>query len=247
MDPPNVDVDVQVLVLFLGVEHTVVSYYVTESETWGELEDGCYAFRDRLERLRNLSQYQSDEYKLEFWVDDKCCEGRDVLDHPVVRIFGLPRAPYKDLWHAINNVTKTCHVGFILDQQRLAVGLSKSLRELLGPDVEKVVEYLMAQRGLSKQAAEVVARKTFRTYGTIRSRAQHVQAQLEHFDTTYARWELERNQATHDDKPCCIRKPSKFTIGTLKTMKNLRAHIEKGCLNQPLPCKDMYLELPVRQ
>ena len=37
MDPPNVDVDVQVLVLFLGVEHTVVSYYVTESETWGEL------------------------------------------------------------------------------------------------------------------------------------------------------------------------------------------------------------------
>ena len=90
MDPPNVDVDVQVLVLFLGVEHTVVSYYVTESETWGELEDGCYAFRDRLERLRNLSQYQSDEYKLEFWVDEKCCEGRDVLDHPVVRIFGLP-------------------------------------------------------------------------------------------------------------------------------------------------------------
>jgi len=154
VDPPNVDVDVQVLVLFLGVEHTVVSYYVTESETWTELEDGCYAFRDRLERLRNLSQYQSDEYKLEFWVDDKCCEGRDVLDHPVVRIFGLPRAPYKDLWHAINNVTKTCHVGFILDQQRLAVGLSKSLRELLGPDVEKVVQYLMAQRGLSKQAAE---------------------------------------------------------------------------------------------
>ena len=39
--------ETQVLMLFIGEEHTIVSYYVTEAESWAELEDGCYAFRDR--------------------------------------------------------------------------------------------------------------------------------------------------------------------------------------------------------
>ena len=52
------------LVLFLGEQHQIVTYFVVEVESWEELADGCTALRNRLERLGTL-------HELEAWWDDR--------------------------------------------------------------------------------------------------------------------------------------------------------------------------------
>ena len=245
--------ETQVLMLFIGEEHTIVSYYVTEAESWAELEDGCYAFRDRRQRLEQLSEYSDAELcKLKFWVDDKCCmnkcrtsHDRQTPGHAVVDIFDLLREPYKDLFHAINGVTKTCHEG-PCDKKALGKQLSKALREVDKDDLQRVMDYLMETRKVSKDVAKAIAYESFCSYGTIRSRAFHRDKQLANLEIVKKHWQDALARATADGQPCIIRKQTKFRQGTIEAIDKLCDHVKHGCLEQPFfDHRKLYLDVSV--
>jgi hypothetical protein len=161
----------------------------------------------------------------------------------VQRIFGLTRAPFKDVWHAINYVTKTCHEGLPLQRQQFAAELSNALRAVDQADLNEVVNYLRKERKMTLRRALVEALKNYRSYGTIRVMARDRQEMLRLWDTAIERWTAERDRAAASKQRCIIRHETVDQDGTIESMQSVRWHIAQGCLGQPLPYENLYVEL----
>jgi hypothetical protein len=82
--------DGKVLILFIGDDHTIVSWYVCQSESWTELKPGLLFLKERLRRFNCLEN-------LKYWWSDRCCDGAiNVTQHLLVELFpGIERAPFK--------------------------------------------------------------------------------------------------------------------------------------------------------
>ena len=151
--------DGNVLVLFIGDDGCIVTYYVLSSESWKEMEPGLKLFNRRLERLGTIEELE------ECW-SDRCCDGAaDTSKHPIVALFPkskIKRAPRKDRFHAINGVNKTGNEGVPEQKARLGTDLFDALCEIPDAEYEPVVRYLQRKDPrLDDLAARVKARAEY--------------------------------------------------------------------------------------
>lgn len=126
--------DGDVYCLIMGEDHSIVAHYVLRAESWEEMLPGLWKLRGRLNRLGTLSA-------LVEWWGDRCCDGalpHRLGNHIVCSVFGLARAPMKDLWHGINGVTKTCIPGCDDQKSEFARDLSNALIFRNEQDIEQV-------------------------------------------------------------------------------------------------------------
>ena len=142
------------LVLFLGETRQIVAYFVVEAESWELLADGCTALRNRLERLGTLE-------KLEAWWDDCCCNGaNDVRKHQIVTLFhgsSIWRAPYKDFFHRLNGVTKTCDEGMPIEKSEFGNDLSGALREYPQSELAPAAKWVQYKGQSEKLCSDTMA------------------------------------------------------------------------------------------
>jgi hypothetical protein len=60
---------------------------------------------------------------------------------------------------------------------------------------------------------------------------------------TIDKWKKRKAIAKEQNKQCAIRSCGRRRIGTIKAMELILQHVDKGCLQYPLPCEEMYINL----
>jgi hypothetical protein len=229
--------DGKVLLLIIGDDHTVIAWYVCRSESWKELQPGLLFLRARLEHLGTL-------HLLCWWWSDRCCDGaNDVKKHLLVTIFPfIRRAPYRDCFHAINAVNKTGHEGMPEEKAELGSALFSALREIPETELEAPIAWLQRSRHLDRSKARAVALADFRKDGIIRNRSFGSEQQVKQWRAVRAQWAARKKLAQERRERCVIRTKSGTQQGTLEEMDAVLPCIEKGCLCDPMPMKEMYIE-----
>jgi len=98
--------------------------------------------RARLERLGTLHQ-------LKYWWSDRCCDGaKDVTKHVLTTIFpSITRPPYRDLFHAIQVVNKSCHEGLPEQKSKLGASMFNALQTIPESELTPVIAWLKKSRG----------------------------------------------------------------------------------------------------
>ena len=232
------------LLLIIGDDHTVIAYYVLRSESWKELEPGLYFLNDRLERLDTIGD-------LEAWWSDRCCDGAtDVTKHAIVSIFKkskLKRAPRKDKFHAINGVNKTGNEGVPEQKAELGTCLFNALSDIPDSELAPVIAYLRRKDPrMDELSARTKARTEFRHHGIIRSRSWGRGVQLKRWRQARADWaERARRDKERGDRSVIRPKIGKLQ-GTLEEMECLEPCLKKGCLEDPWPMDQMYVDTKVQ-
>ena len=227
------------LVLVIGDEHTIVAWFVLRSESWTEMHVGLSFLRDRLQRLGTLKE-------LEVWWTDRCCDGAaDVTQHPLVGIMhgsSLTRAPRKDTFHAINGVNKTGNEGILEEKSQLGTDLFSALREIPDSELTPVVEWLQSQSGTDELSARIKARTKYRHSGIVRNFSLTPGRQLEKWQRVRNKWQVHADSCRRDGVRCVIRRKIDGRLqGTLEEMDCVEPHIRKGCLSDPWPMEEMYI------
>ena len=266
----------QVLLLIIGDDHTVVAWYVCRSESWKELTPGLLFLCARLERLGTL-------HMLQVWWSDRCCDGaHDVTQHLLVTIFpGITRAPYappptltltltlcnlpltshlspppltphpsprtlpqryRDCFHAINAVNKTGHEGLPDQKAELGSDCFKSMRYIPEEELKPPISWLKRSRKYDESKARAVALADFRRTGIIRNRSFGSKTQQLQWRAVRAKWASRKKLALERKERSVIRSKSGMAQGTLEEMDAVERCIIKGCLVDPWPMEDMYVD-----
>ena len=236
--------DGNVLVLFIGTDGCIVTYYVLKSESWKEMSLGLQLFNRRLERLGTVEELE------ECW-SDRCCDGaNDPSKHPVVTLFPksrLKRAPRKDRFHAINGVNKTGNEGVPEQKAQLGADLFDALCEIPDTEYVPVMRYLQRKDPrLDDLAARVKARAEYRHDGIIRTRSRRRDEQLRRWRRARHDWQVRARRDKERGERSVIRPKVGKLQGTLEEMECMESCIEKGCMEDPWPIEEMWLDTKVQ-
>lgn len=235
--------DGRVLILVIGDEHSIIAWYVCRSESWEELRVGLEFLRDRLTALGVL-------HLLKAWWSDRCCEGaQDVKQHLLCQIFpGVERAPYRDLFHAIDGITKTANP-LPIQKADLGKDVFNALREIPDEELVAPVKWIKKKtRGIAHTAACARARREYRKNGIIRNRAFTPGVQKERLLGVIDKWKKRKSDADKAEpkERCCIKTcGTGREKGTIQQMEALLPCIHKECLQQPFPMEEMWLDTKV--
>ena len=180
------------------------------------------------------------------------CDGAaDVTKHAIVEIFSrgegpkskIRRAPRKDKFHAINAVNKTGNEGVPEQKAELGSDLFGALSEIPDSELTPVVSYLMRKNPrLDLLSARTKARSDYRRDGIIRSRSFFKGEQLRRWQGVRRKWQKVFEQKRRGCERCVIRPKIGKLQGTLEEMECLEPCIGKGCLEDPWPMEEMYVD-----
>ena len=95
-----------------------------------------------------------------------------------------------------------------------------------------------------------MALKDFRVSGMIRNKSLEKDGrggQVESWKGVHAKWQGKRRQADESGDRSAIRKKSDLQQGTLEEIKAVQRCVEKGCLVDPMPMEDMYINTCMAQ
>ena len=92
-------------------------------------------------------------------------------------------------------------------------------------------------------AARTAAFKKYRRDGMIRSSSWSIEEQLKRWYELIEYWEADRDK---EGGHSIIRRESRSMQGTVEAMKAVIPCIKKGCLQDPFPLHEMYLETKVQ-
>jgi hypothetical protein len=247
------------LVVFVGADRTVLWFGVTRSESYEELGSALDKLADRFKRLGTNDD-------LIGWYTDTCCNGlkpenlhchklRFRSDGAGLRFPNLTHWHLLDAYHAINRVTQAANSAAVGEVVEIAADMSASLFALRKDDVDQVVEYLRSPKRkkykesgaprptLSIEEAQARAVNNYDHSGLIR-RFPHCRAdQRSRLLKTIDKWKKRKAIAKEQNKQCAIRSCGRRRIGTIRAMELILDHVDKGCLQYPLPCEEMYINI----
>ena len=200
------------------------------------------------------------------WYTDTCCNGlkpenlhchklRFRSDGAGLRFPNLTHWHLLDAYHAINRVTQAANSAAVGEVVEIAADMSASLFALRKDDVDQVVEYLRSPKRkkykesgaprptLSIEEAQARAVNNYDHSGLIR-RFPHCRAdQRSRLLKTIDKWKKRKAIAKEQNKQCAIRSCGRRRIGTIRAMELILDHVDKGCLQYPLPCEEMYINI----
>ena len=262
------------LVFILGDDQTILWFGACRSEAWAELGPALDKLADRHKRhgtddkvvgwytdtcCNGLNQENMGKHKLLYRSDGAGVEVDGGNRPPAfqLRYPNLVHCPFLDLFHAHNRVTQATNQAAVGEVEELSADISTSLFYMLQGDVNTVVQYLMSPRRkkhaesakgprpLNRTEAEIKAVRDYRRDGIIRSYPFPVQKQVENLRGKIEKWKRRKEQAKRANLQCAIRSHTNRRRGTIREMELLLEHVEKGCVQYPLPCEEMWI--PIRK
>ena len=245
------------LVILVAADRSVLWFGVTRSESYEELGHALDKLADRFKRLGTLNDVIG-------WYTDTCCNGlkeenlsyhklRYRSDGGGLRFPNLAHWHLLDAYHAINRVTQAANSAAVGEVVEIAADMSASLFALRREDVDQVVAYLMSPKrkrykesgaprpALSIEEAQARAVQKYDHSGLIRRFPHSREEQRHRLLQTMDKWKKRKAIAKEQNKQCAIRSCGRRRIGTIKSMELILEHVDKGCLQYPLPCEDMYI------
>lgn len=262
------------LVFILGADQTILWFGACRSEAWGELGPALDKLADRHKRhgtldkvvawytdtcCNGLKQENMGKHKL-LYRSDGAGVDVDGGNRPTafqLRFPNMVHPPYLDLFHAHHRVTQATNQAAIGEVEELSADICTSLFYMLQEDVSTVVQYLMSPRRkkhaetakgprpLNQTDAETKAVHDYRKDGIIRSHPFPVYRQVENLKEKIEKWKRRKEQAIRANLQCAIRSHTSRRRGTIHEMELLLQHVEKGCVQYPLPCDEMWI--PIRK
>ena len=136
---------------------------------------------------------------------------------------------------------------------RTGTQLNRALRHTSADDERAVARYLLEKKFKIPEthpkyekkllAARTVAFKKHRRDGMIRSSSWSIEEHLKRWYRLIKDWEADRDKEGGNS---IIRRESRSMQGTVEAMKAVIPCIKKGCLQDPFPLHEMYLETKVQ-
>ena len=137
---------------------------------------------------------------------------------------------------------------------RTGTQLNRALRHTSADDERAVALYLLKKKYKihyethPKYEEKLLAARTFafkhhRRDGMIRTSSWSIEEQLKRWYELIKNWEADRDKEGGNS---IIRRETRSIQGTVEAMKAVIPCIRKGCLQDPFPMKQMYLETNVQ-
>lgn len=236
--------DGKVLVIIQGARGETLWWGVTASESFDKhLLPALLRLRARFERMGTLSGVVA-------WYTDTCCgkcRPEMLSKHVLVNLFPtISRRPYLDHFHALKRIGDTCKASSQAFATELKRNLSSALLQPVEEDIRAVASYLQAQnKSLTAQAALARVREDLARYkadGAIRSTTPAPEIALARLTEVKEKWEAFARSSPTQSPMRPASRTGERVAGTGEVIDFVGVHVANGCLNDPLPLDEMYLQ-----
>jgi len=235
---------------FLGEDHRICRFLGGPSTAFEHQKAGLTRWAETLRRqwyYHPTNGWMSAYSAITGWDDDLCCNGGNHLSHPLMRIFPLFRAPYKDGFHAVQMVGDTLQnkEEQAEVERRLGAIIRKPVEE---PDLKEAIGWLQRRpknriddKDEARRRALSTHRRSIRTEGRDGSVLKpELVAERDFQQARLEEWKA-KPSGQRGAPPAYRDAVHQGPRGSSDVMNSLISCAEKGCLSDGRPLDQCYI------